>query len=63
MADFERCPIGTKTYLEDAAKRFREYETHHRDIAQRTGAKTGREEKAARNAEMAERAEQLLRDF
>jgi hypothetical protein len=66
MADFERCPIGTKRFLQDSAKRFREYEISHQQRVNEccTGAQGApHAEKAARNREMADRAEALLRDF
>lgn len=46
--------------MREAAELFRAYERHHRDIASRTGARTGREEKAERNALMAARLEAWL---
>lgn len=46
--------------MREAAELFRAYERHHRDIAKRTGARTGREEKAERNALMAARLEAWL---
>lgn len=46
--------------MREAAELFRAYEKHHRDIAKRTGAKTGREEKADRNALAASRLEAWL---
>lgn len=46
--------------VREAAALFRAYEEHHRDIARRTGARTGRLEKAERNRDMADRLEQWL---
>jgi hypothetical protein len=67
MADFERCPIGTKRFLQDSAKRFREYENSHQQRVNNAVALelngAPHAEKAARNREMADRAEALLRDF
>lgn len=60
MADFETMPVGTRAALVDTAALLRSYEAHHREIAARTGARTGREEKADRNRDAAERLERLL---
>lgn len=46
--------------MTEAAELFRSYERHHRGIAAKTGARTGREEKAERNALMASRLEAWL---
>jgi hypothetical protein len=46
--------------MTEAAELFRSYERHHRGIAAKTGARTGREEKAERNALMAARLEAWL---
>ena len=57
---YELMPVGTREQLRHTAKLLRSYEAHHREIAQKTGAKTGREEKAERNAKEAEKLEALL---
>lgn len=60
MADFETMPIGTRAALKETAELLRSYERHHREIATRTGARTGRDEKAQRNADAAAKLEALL---
>lgn len=69
-ADFARCArvveflwndMGeVRRLVEEAAALFRAYEAHHLDIAKRTGAKTGREEKAKRNGDAAAKLERWL---
>jgi hypothetical protein len=60
MSDFETMPVGTREAIRETAALLRSYEAHHRDVLRRTGARTGREEKAERNRLAAERLEKLL---
>lgn len=63
MADFETMPIGTRDAIRETAWLLRQYEKHHREAV--TTAATALEHsqrihKADRNAQAAQRLEQLL---
>lgn len=60
MSDFETMPVGTAQAIRETAELLRSYERHHREIAAKTGARTGRDIKAQRNADAAARLESLL---
>jgi hypothetical protein len=60
MADFEVMPIGTRDAMKETAMLLRQYEAHHRAMAERQDVNGERITKAERNRVAAERLEVLL---
>jgi hypothetical protein len=62
--DFETLPIGTMDAMAEAARTFREYESQHRGKAARVKTDgvlfQDHEDKARRNASLADKLEKLL---